>query len=252
MFNDNQPLIIDSVISNNSFSQVSMTSFMKALVSSNTSSETSSTIDQMSDGEHQQMIEGISEDNQQMFRISNVPMISLNERITESNVFTIELYGIHSNFDDRLAYDMLEAVFDIFADREYCLISLPTILRTFPLLKYFVKIIPRPVSCYDQDVFILHRNSILSTLTLRIATEWDMNRLERLVRRLQKSKMICDDFLTSIWLYQEQIQITQYPIVILSETEIIGFCILELRLLKIRFLANWNNYFKSFDFSAPS
>lgn len=55
-----------------------------------------------------------------------------------SDVFFIELYGMCEHLDPRDAYYLLEAAFEVYPDRNYCLISVPTTTRYFPLLKYFV------------------------------------------------------------------------------------------------------------------
>lgn len=54
--------------------------------------------------------------------------------LTDSDVFRIELYGFHSDFDERLAYNLLEAAFEVFPDLHYCILSLPSSARYFPLL----------------------------------------------------------------------------------------------------------------------
>lgn len=59
------------------------------------------------------------------------------EYTSDPSVFAIELYGLRDDFDKRLAVDMLEAAFETFPDCEYCIISLPSDVREFPLLHQF-------------------------------------------------------------------------------------------------------------------
>ena len=71
-------------------------------------------------------------------RDSTITVKPLKEYPGETDVFAVELYALHQALDDRIVYDLLIVAFEIFNDRNYCLITLPTINKTFPLLKYFV------------------------------------------------------------------------------------------------------------------
>lgn len=68
---------------------------------------------------------------------NGIASIQRMEYATDPSVFAIELYGLRNDFDTRLAVDMLEAAFETFPDCEYCIISLPSDIREFPLLHQF-------------------------------------------------------------------------------------------------------------------
>lgn len=64
------------------------------------------------------------------------------ELLFESKVdaFTIELYHLKSDVDNRLAYDFLLAAFDIYPNLNFCIILVPKTMKYFSLLKYFTVI----------------------------------------------------------------------------------------------------------------
>lgn len=59
------------------------------------------------------------------------------EYSSDPSVFAIELFGLRHDFDKRFSVDMLEAAFETFPDCDYCIISLPSDNREFPLLYQF-------------------------------------------------------------------------------------------------------------------
>lgn len=62
---------------------------------------------------------------------------------SDSDAFIIELYDLKCEFDNRLAYDLLLAAFDLYPDLNYCIILVPKTMNFVPLLKYFT------VFCFD-------------------------------------------------------------------------------------------------------
>lgn len=72
---------------------------------------------------------------------SKLVNIKCTEFSTESDVFLIELFGMHSDIDVRMAYTLLECGFDTYPTLSYCMITFPTNRRYFPLLNHFVVIL---------------------------------------------------------------------------------------------------------------
>lgn len=56
----------------------------------------------------------------------------------ERNAFTLEIFSMRDDVDERLSYDYLEAVFECFPEEEYCVVLIPPSFPTFPLLQNFV------------------------------------------------------------------------------------------------------------------
>lgn len=65
-----------------------------------------------------------------LFTTNLVPM--------ESDAFLIELFALDCDYDERLAYNLLEASFECYPNLNYCLIAIPSRTRYFPLLRHFV------------------------------------------------------------------------------------------------------------------
>ena len=69
---------------------------------------------------------------------SIITIYAENKYESDINAFAIELFGLHSEKDDRLIYRLLFTAFETFSDRDYCIIVVPTMCRTFPFLQQFV------------------------------------------------------------------------------------------------------------------
>lgn len=62
----------------------------------------------------------------------------VDKSLNVSDAFLIELYALREDLDPRTAFYLLEAAFEVYPMLNYCLMSMPTTTRTFPLLKHFV------------------------------------------------------------------------------------------------------------------
>ena len=67
----------------------------------------------------------------------------------DSNVFCVQLFCIHEEFEMR-SLDFLPKVFELFPDRDYCIITVPHLVPEFPLLQQFVRVTPRHSSTLPQ------------------------------------------------------------------------------------------------------
>ena len=66
-----------------------------------------------------------------------------------SNVFCVQLFCIHEEFEMR-SLDFLPKVFELFPDRDYCIVTVPHLVPEFPLLQQFVRATPRHSSTLPQ------------------------------------------------------------------------------------------------------
>lgn len=100
---------------------------------------TSSSQSESSDTEYEQMmsnhIHNITKPEQSFVSLST---IAHRRYSGPSDVFLIELQSMRKGTDERLAIDLLEASFDAFPDRSYCVLTVPTKCPYFPLLSAFV------------------------------------------------------------------------------------------------------------------
>ncbi|KAF9420767.1 hypothetical protein HW555_003115, partial [Spodoptera exigua] len=79
----------------------------------------------------------------------------------KNNAFMIELFAIREDIDDRHAYDLLEAAFELMKDLDYCIIRVPSADKTFPLLQHFCFVPTKPKVCCRYSLYIAHRSSVL-------------------------------------------------------------------------------------------
>ncbi|DAZ99118.1 TPA: hypothetical protein N0F65_008423 [Lagenidium giganteum] len=83
----------------------------------------------------------------------------LNDIEARRNCFAITLFCIEDRFDYG-ATDLLLNAFATFADREFCLMSLPTTAPEPPFLQLFTLVPCRPHSTFTHVLYLLHRDAI--------------------------------------------------------------------------------------------
>ncbi|KAJ8719534.1 hypothetical protein PYW08_011709 [Mythimna loreyi] len=100
------------------------------------------------------------------------------------NAFMIELFAFREDVDDRHAYDLLEAAFELMKDYDYCIIRVPAADIAFPLLQHFTFIPTKQKVCCTYSLYIAHRSSVLGKLRVREAEIIDIPEIARLMRNL--------------------------------------------------------------------
>ncbi|KAK2864232.1 hypothetical protein Q7C36_003386 [Tachysurus vachellii] len=95
----------------------------------------------------------------------------------EDNAFMIQIQ-IVKNFATR-AVDCLPYVFQLFPERDFCIILVRTLDPDFPLLQSFVRATPR--DCRHCDLYIFHRSGLLKTLEVRVVVSEDKSAIQQLV-----------------------------------------------------------------------
>ncbi|XP_028034655.1 cilia- and flagella-associated protein 61-like [Bombyx mandarina] len=78
----------------------------------------------------------------------NVNKVKISENIEYEgtpNAMMIELFGLREDLDNRHAFDLLKAAFEIMIEYDYCIIRVPTAEKSFPLLQHFI------VSSFDSN-----------------------------------------------------------------------------------------------------
>lgn len=91
-----------------------------------------------------------------------------------------------------------QAAFECFPNLDYCIITVPSNAPTFPLLKKFVRATPRPVTDFPHELYVLHKNSLMTTMSVRVAVRSDMEVVERLAATLIKPEPLLVSFASAV------------------------------------------------------
>ncbi|KAL0278426.1 UNVERIFIED_CONTAM: hypothetical protein PYX00_000254 [Menopon gallinae] len=114
------------------------------------------------------------------------------------NAFCIELFAVHENFDERLCADFLEAAFELFPELDYCLLTIPSQCFAFPLLDLFVRVTPRPLKRFKQELYVCHRSSVMITfMRVRRMVKSDLAEIHRLLQGIRHREFIYADMANS-------------------------------------------------------
>nr|XP_046473133.1 cilia- and flagella-associated protein 61-like isoform X1 [Neodiprion pinetum] len=138
------------------------------------------------------------------------------------NAFTLELFSMKDDVDERLAHDYLEAVFECFPDEEYCVVLIPPFFPAFPLLQSFVRVPLRFNKDYPLVMYLAHRASVIGNFRTREADPSDVTRVEELLAGVPKRSQVIKDLESAL---EEDSLYLAY--VFLCEETLVGFAILR-------------------------
>lgn len=130
----------------------------------------------------------------------NVTTITPSKKPTyygEENAFTLELVVSCPEHEASLSF-LLEASFECYPDRDYCVISIPHHLPCFPLLYNFNRVIPRQSSNFSQMLYTAHRSTIKARITVSSATRSDLTDVITMTSRLYKPESLNQQILSSL------------------------------------------------------
>ncbi|XP_054267480.1 cilia- and flagella-associated protein 61 [Macrosteles quadrilineatus] len=109
------------------------------------------------------------------------------------NAFIITLLALHPDLDARYAFDLLEASFESFPDKHFCLLSLPTAYQGSPLTRYMVRVSPKLLWDFPHELYFIHRNAMFSEFNVRPVTVVDHADIQELVEHFSNGKKICKE-----------------------------------------------------------
>ncbi|CAF0802788.1 unnamed protein product [Brachionus calyciflorus] len=111
----------------------------------------------------------------------------------ESNAFSIQLFCIEEKYDSR-SLDFLPKAFDLFPDKDYCIITLPQNVPEFSLIQNFIRITPRNTNKINQELYLFHRAGLIKSLKVRSALKsGDYESIEKLVHNISSKDSILND-----------------------------------------------------------
>ncbi|KAM4694219.1 cilia- and flagella-associated protein 61 [Discoglossus pictus] len=108
------------------------------------------------------------------------------------NAFCIQLFCIDEKHETR-SMDFLNFVFNLFPDKDFCIITVPHLISEFPLLQKFVRVVPLSTSTLSQELYIFHRSGLLNLLKVRAAKSSDVPSVEKLIETLDLHESILGD-----------------------------------------------------------
>ncbi|XP_053103219.1 cilia- and flagella-associated protein 61 isoform X4 [Hemicordylus capensis] len=110
----------------------------------------------------------------------------------EVNAFCIQLFCIDEKHETR-SLDFMKFVFNLFPDRDFCIISVPHMVPEFQLIQNFVRIVPFSNCTLDQELYVFHRSGLLKSFLVRAAKSSDVPAIEVLIKTLDLNRSILDD-----------------------------------------------------------
>ncbi|KAF5296312.1 hypothetical protein FQA39_LY12529 [Lamprigera yunnana] len=114
------------------------------------------------------------------------------------NAFTLELSVSQIEHETESIPLLLEAAFECYPDREYCVISLPSTCPPFPTLDHFVHIAPRSTSIYAHELYVVHKNAINSNFKVRASKISDVEAVQNLTKNVMLRHALMDHFLSAV------------------------------------------------------
>ncbi|KAM4770899.1 cilia- and flagella-associated protein 61 [Rhinophrynus dorsalis] len=106
--------------------------------------------------------------------------------------FCIQLFCIDEKHETR-SMDFLNYVFNMFPDKDFCIITVPHLTPEFPLLQSFVRVVPFNTCTLSQELYVFHRAGLINLLHVRAARSSDVPAIERLLETLHLQESILDD-----------------------------------------------------------
>ncbi|XP_025915985.1 cilia- and flagella-associated protein 61 [Apteryx rowi] len=133
------------------------------------------------------------------FKFSATPVLETEEEDAfrpvyrgASNAFCIRLFCIDEKHETR-SLDLLHYVFQLFPDKDFCIIVVPHLAPEFHLIQSFVRVVPFSTSTFNHELYVFHRAGLLKSFNVRRATTNDILGVEMLIKTLSLNESILND-----------------------------------------------------------
>ncbi|XP_053608983.1 cilia- and flagella-associated protein 61-like [Plodia interpunctella] len=102
-----------------------------------------------------------------------------NRYVGAPNAFLLELFAMHPDYDERYGFDILEAAYELFPTRDYCILCLPSNHPSFPLLDHFTLVTPygNRMRFINETLYVAHVNSVRGTVAVRPGEGHDVEKI---------------------------------------------------------------------------
>eukprot|EP00042_Codosiga_hollandica_P047651 m.520350 g.520350 ORF g.520350 m.520350 type:complete len:1192 (+) comp57494_c0_seq1:53-3628(+) len=119
------------------------------------------------------------------------PAVEYEEQVYDA-ALCICLFCIDPLIETR-AGEFLKAAFSLFPEKDYCIITVPHEAPQLQLLQKFVRVAPLRNNILHQELFLTHRFSVLTDLSVRAVSLADVAAVDLLVKTLATSDAIMAD-----------------------------------------------------------
>ncbi|KAM6082825.1 cilia- and flagella-associated protein 61 isoform 2-T2 [Chlamydotis macqueenii] len=109
-----------------------------------------------------------------------------------SNAFCIRVFCIDEKHETR-SLDFLHYVFQLFPDKDFCVILVPHHVPEFHLIQSFVRVVPFCTSTLGHELYVFHRAGLLRSFNVRRATTDDLPGVKTLIKTLSLKESILKD-----------------------------------------------------------
>lgn len=97
---------------------------------------------------------------------------------------------------------------------------MPSECMGFNQIKYFLKLIPRPLNNFNRELFVLYKYAVIGSITIRIVENNDLALIENFLRAVLRCKIILKDIIDAVDEYNETQSV--FPILILNCGVVVG------------------------------
>lgn len=147
-------------------------------------------------------------------------------------IFAIEIFDISKDVDERLSDFLVEAIFELYPKRDYCLIGMPTHYHYFHLLNRFTKL---ESDNSTQELYLINRWSVqcpmrvVSSLNEKIDANEIMHFLRTYVHNEDVLRAIRNLWSSETYGRRSSNIRTSYDLmyILIAENTIVGVCLLE-------------------------
>ncbi|ORX87573.1 hypothetical protein BCR32DRAFT_289228 [Anaeromyces robustus] len=145
-----------------------------------------------------------------------------------NNVLCINLFYIDDYYAS-YSNEFLKSAFNLYPDKEYCLISLPTMELSIPLLDNMTKVEFRENINIRHSLYICHRESSLNQIKVRKGLDTDIDGIEKLIENIPKYIDIIHQAKMALLSMNSETDIKDKSVLYVAECldMVVGFAILK-------------------------
>nr|XP_022903114.1 cilia- and flagella-associated protein 61-like [Onthophagus taurus] len=143
--------------------------------------------------------------------------------VGNKNAFVLEIIASKPNKEDCFL-SLLNAGFDLYPDKDFCVLSLPQNAPIFPLItQCMVRVSPLATSNFPHELYVTHKSAISGRIIIETPKESDLNEIRLFLSGVTQKKEILKDFLIAFYAKNNNVQ----PFVIKSDKNLIGLVVLQ-------------------------